>query len=270
MKQSMINLAHVKSTPIAEGEISVVISDDAEDMMRHAADVAITTQKAGAGVMLVNCGMSVRRFNEHMAPFKPKRDMYYHDPDCRKPGAKLVVFDSVIGDLVSDLGIVESMVMNARLRVVIIMGWEWTSNSSRRKERLLFALRDMVTKFNVAVLIYSQVTTEPEAGKADKGGLGRLSQIAVSIIKQSTIAQHEAVIPAKPLEVIVPDLPAEESVVAEVAALSESAQLVDKEINELQDEIAVPAAASSSELSEWSISPEGTLITGEEAEEVCI
>lgn len=266
----MINLAHVKSTPIAEGEISVVISDDAEDMMRHAADVAITSQKAGAGVMLVNCGMSVRRFNEHMAPFKPKRDMFYHDPDCRKPGAKLVVFDSVIGDLVSDLGIVESMVMNARLRVVIIMGWEWTSNSSRRKERLLFALRDMVTKFNVAVLIYSQVTTEPEAGKADKGGLGRLAQIAVSIIKQSTIAQHEAVIPAKPLEVIVPDLPAEESVVAEVAALSESAQLVDKEINELQGEIAVPAAASSSELSEWSISPEGTLITGEEAEEVCI
>src|SRR6187455_152840 len=127
MKQTMSHLSHVNSVPIAEGEISVVLSDDAEDMMRHAAGVSLATQKAGAGVMLVNCGMSARRFNTYMQPHKPKRDMYYYHPDTRSKEAKLVVYDSVVGDLVGDIESVKTMVFHGRVKVLIIMGWEWTS-----------------------------------------------------------------------------------------------------------------------------------------------
>ena len=259
MKQTLLPLSHIKSVPVAQGEISVVLSDDAEDMMRHAADVALTSQKAGAGVMLINCGMSARRFNTYMEPHKPKRDMYYYHPDAGSKETKLVVYDSVIGNLVEDIESVGAMIFHAHVSLVIIMGWEWTSSSSRRKERLLFALRKMVTDRPIAVIIYSQATTNPEAGKADRGGLGRLSQIAIAITKQSEIEKIESVIPRMPLTVT--------KLENGKPVTGESAQLDDNKINELQGKIAEPEVR---ELSDTYVSPEGVLISGEDADEVCV
>lgn len=259
MKQTLLPLSHINSVPVAQGEISVVLSDDAEDMMRHAADVALASQRAGAGVILINCGMSVRRFNTYMEPHKPKRDMYYYHPDARSKETKLVVYDSVVGNLVDDIESVGAMIYHADVGVIIIMGWEWTSSSSRRKERLLFALREMVTNRHVAVIVYSQATTNPEAGKADRGGLGRLSQLAIAITKQSEIAKIESEIPQMPMMVT--------KVENGNPKTCESAQLCDNKINELQGKIAEP---ETTELSDWYINTEGVLGTGEEADEVCV
>lgn len=259
MKQTLLHLSHINSVPVAQGEISVVLSDDAEDMMRHAASVALATKRAGAGVMLINCGMSTRRFNTYMEPHKPKRDIHYYHPDARSKETKLVVYDSVIGNLVDDIESVGEMIVHADVSLVIIMGWEWTSSSSRRKERLLFALREMVTNRHLAVIVYSQATTNPKAGKADRGGLGRLAQIAIAITKQNEIEKIESEIPQAPLKVTnVDDLKPE---------TRESARLSNNKINELQGKIAEPETRK---LSDWYVTPEGVLVPGEEADEVCV
>jgi len=117
----------------------------------------------------------------------------------------------------------------------------------------------MVTNRHVAIIVYSQATTNPKAGKADRGGLGRLAQIAIAITKQNEIEKIESEIPRTPHKVTnVDDLKPETRV---------SATLSNNKINELQGKIAEP---ETHKLSDWYVTPEGVLVPGEEADEVLV
>jgi len=74
-----------------------------------------------------------------------------------------------------------AMCFQAKVSVVIIMGWEWTSSSYARKERLLFFIRQLLRE-GTAVVVYSQAQTNPTPGKPDRAGLGKLAMLAYGIV----------------------------------------------------------------------------------------
>ena len=61
MKNSYLN-----NVPVTHGEVTVVISDNAESLMKHSCKLANSASDAGIGTMLINCGMSERRFRKHL------------------------------------------------------------------------------------------------------------------------------------------------------------------------------------------------------------
>ncbi|HEY6171676.1 MAG TPA: hypothetical protein VIX80_05405, partial [Candidatus Kapabacteria bacterium] len=69
----------------------------------------------------------------------------------------------------------------AKVSVVVIMGWEWTSSTYARKERLLYFMRKLAKQGN-AVVVYSQARTNPTAGRPDRGGIGKLAMLAYGIV----------------------------------------------------------------------------------------
>src|SRR2546421_11656697 len=56
--------AYVLNIPLTHGEVSVVMSDHAEKTLQHSAKLASSIHKSGLGVLLINCGVSDKRFRE--------------------------------------------------------------------------------------------------------------------------------------------------------------------------------------------------------------
>src|SRR6187402_1308994 len=160
---------HILNVPLEHGEISVVLADNAEEMLQHSAKFATDCSNLGVGVMLVNCGLSERRFNEHTEHIKKYPSCDYL-PKKQKP--RLIAYNSTEGDLIGDSGTIRAMFLQAKVSVVVIMGWEWTSSSYARKERLLYFIRQLLRE-HIAVVVYSQAQTNPTPGKPDRAGLGK-------------------------------------------------------------------------------------------------
>lgn len=221
-----MKITHVNSVPLAHGELSVVLSESAEDMLTHSTKLASDIRKLGVNTLLINCGVSERRFNEHVMPLTSTSDWF---PDYKKDEneVKLVPFSTCRGDLVGESDTITQVVNSARVGVVIIMGWEWTSSTWRRKERLYYYLRELMHTQDVAVIVYSQATTEPVVGKYDRGGIGKLGNMCVAIIKDTTSTELEKVAPRPAPLVVSPK---------EWAEATRSAQLLINKVNGLEGE----------------------------------
>lgn len=209
--------------PLAHGELSVVLSESAENMLAHSTKLASDIRNLGVNTLIINCGVSKQRFNEHLEPYISTSDRFYTRKDEKE--VKLANLSTCRGDLVGESDTVTEIVARAAIGVVIIMGWEWTSSSWRRRERLLYYLRELMEEHNVAVIVYSQATTEPVVGKYDRGGIGKLGMMSVAVTKDTTTAEIEKVAP-RPMPII---LTGKEWVEA-----TRSAQLLIKKTNELQ------------------------------------
>ena len=231
MTATDVKTVFVKNIPMAHGEVSVVLADNAEQLMQHSCRLAETIKQYGLGVLLINCGMSDRRFRKHALEATSCRteqavDLMgqYHAMDAVKP--QIMLHSSVCGDLVGEADTIRGLVAQCPAQVVIVAGWEWTSSGYRRKERLLYALREMMEEKDVIVIIYSQAQTKPVLGRYDRGGIGKLAMLAISIVTITASDILEAASPKrKPL----------------VASGSEweeaerSAQLLANKINELPE-----------------------------------
>jgi hypothetical protein len=211
---------YILNVPLEHGEVSVVLASNAEDMLRHSAKFATDCSALGAGVMLINCGLSERRFNEHTEHIKKYKDIDYM-PKKEKP--RLMAYNSTLGDLVGDSGTIKAMCMQAHVSVVIIMGWEWTSCTYARKERLLYFMRELL-RHGTAVIVYSQATTNPTPGKQDRAGLGKLAMLAYGIVNVEG-SEEAAKIAPSPTPVTATD--------KEMTKMDEKIQLVMNNINEL-------------------------------------
>jgi hypothetical protein len=158
--------------------------------MRHSCKLAATLHKAGMGVLLVNCGMSPQRFREY-APESTSFFGYNEDEeycvshlksDKSKEGdADMMTLDSVRGDLASMNSAIRESIIQCNIRAIILCGWEWASSSWRRRERLLFFLKEIMAEFQCTIVVYAQAATDPKAGEYDRGGIGRLASLAVAI-----------------------------------------------------------------------------------------
>ena len=61
---TIMKLSYINHVPIAPGELSVILAESAEDIMRHSCALALKAQSIGMGTLIINCGMSDRRFKE--------------------------------------------------------------------------------------------------------------------------------------------------------------------------------------------------------------
>ncbi len=245
-----VETSFVNNIPLAHGEITVAMADNAEDIMQHSCKLAASINAYGIATLLINCGVSDQRFRR-CAPKtdvklyngKQSIDAYQEQPDGRQTmiqqrildhqDAKLIVHSSIRGNLVDDLEYLLRVIANCNIGAIIISGWEWASSSWRRKERLLYLLRELIEKENIAVVVYSQSKTKPVAGEVDRGGIGKLAMLAVDIIRLETSNTLEAE-SQRPQPLI--------SSIAENTAAEESAQLLISKINDLQG--AKPAITS--------------------------
>ena len=185
MKPTYIN--HV---PVATGEVTVVLSDSAENIMRHSCATAKTVQSIGMGTLIINCGMSHQRFKEYSDAVVTENRAYTTDAQ-----ADIFMRSSVRGNLVGEDYLIYEVLRTANIGTLIIAGWEWTSSSWRRKERLLFLLRELMEDYNLTIIIYSQATTNPVAGKSDRGGIGKLALLAIGIVRLEVSEDLENVRP---------------------------------------------------------------------------
>jgi hypothetical protein len=225
-----VKTAYLKNIPIAHGEISVVLANDAEQLMKHSCELAESIKQTGIGVLIINCGMSDSRFRNHAETAttalndEPFKKMPYSINSTDKKQA--LIHSSVCGDLVGEIDMIGSLIFQTCTGVVILAGWEWTSSSYRRKERLLYAIRKLMKEMDVAFIIYSQTVTTPDIGKYDRGGLGKLAMLAISIIRIDAASVLETAAPKPPPFVVTPE---------EWKKAEESAQLLKNKINDLQD-----------------------------------
>jgi hypothetical protein len=173
----------------AAGEISVVMSKDAEQMLRHSAAVAADIQRKGIASVVINCGITERRFNEHFAPLATAGSRNIR-PENRK-NVPLLRLSTRRGDLIDRVEYIREAIQARKATIVMILGWEWTSSTYRRSQDLLYALRDIAEANNAAVIVYTQRITKAEPGTYDRAGIGKLGMLAVAVSTVDDIEKRE-------------------------------------------------------------------------------
>lgn len=213
---------HINNVPISQGELTVIVADTVDDMLHHSARLATDSHSLGLGVVLVNCGITRARFNEYTDHITKYSDSSYYGKN-QKP--RLVGYTSAVGNLVNDEYALKSLRYHAMASVLIIVGWEWSSNSYLRKDKLLFLLREILDS-GITIIVYSQTRTKPTPGRMDRAGIGKLGTLARSVTSIEAVeASHKAA-------------PAETPVVAseeEMANVEKAIQLTINNINGLPD-----------------------------------
>lgn len=168
-------MTHYNNVPIEQGEVSVVLSEMSGDIVRHSCELAKTARDRGIDVLLVNCSTSKKRF-QNVADTVIRPRSYQGRTHCR-------IRTIVQGNMYGDRDNISEITRRCNISIVIICGWEWTSDCWRRKRQLTFFLRGLMDREDVAVVIYSQAATKPVVGKYDRGGLGSMAELAVAIIR---------------------------------------------------------------------------------------
>ncbi|MEP7235656.1 MAG: hypothetical protein ABI778_10200, partial [Ignavibacteriota bacterium] len=242
----LIIMGMIDQIPMSIGEVTVVLSKHAEAITKGSCRLADSIRNKGISTLLVNCGISRPRFEEAA----PKADVRIlegedgqiiamdgmpceylkfeddEDPKVVRARPHLVVVHSTRGDLVNEMNDLDEIIYECRVGVVIISGWEWASDSWRKRERLLFALRRMAEEREVAIVIYSQATTSPIAGCFDRGGIGKLAMLAYEIVTYKSTEKLKKVFSQNPP---LPQTP------EDLREAERSAQLLASKINDLQE-----------------------------------
>jgi hypothetical protein len=143
-------LAYYLNVPMRHGELTVVKNDHAEEAMRHSFRLAKEIHDSGIGVMLINCGMSARQESE------------------KSP--RLVIHTATRGNLEEDRYDIEQLLCKTGIQAVILVGWEWASDSYKRTRRLYSCLRDIMDYHDISLVVYANAAHHIEAGKFDQRG----------------------------------------------------------------------------------------------------
>jgi hypothetical protein len=167
-----LNTQYINNVPFLPGELTIVTSDHAEATLQHSSRVANSFRTAGLNTLVINCGMSDRRFRNHYY------DTYGEDT-FTKP--MVILKTSRCGNVVGDREGFDQILREAKIGVVILVGWEFASSTTRRRNRLFFYLQELMQEQDITVIVYSQTTGNPVAGMM--GPLGKLGVSALEIVK---------------------------------------------------------------------------------------
>jgi hypothetical protein len=196
----------IKNIPVAHREVSVVVSENTDIAMRHSCMLAREMQKLELNTLLVNCGVSPQRFRD----YAPKSTTFYRydaeeeeavfTPNTKIPNPKsqMLTLDSVRGNVAGQSASIREIIEQCQIKILILSGWEWSSSSWRRKEKLLYFLREIMAELGVAVIVYAQTTTNPISGENDKGGIGKLASISFAITDLRGAAISSEIAPSIP------------------------------------------------------------------------
>lgn len=162
---------------IEPGEITIVLADDMNALVNHACHMAKAFAEKKTPTHLVNAGMASRRFWGIARSIAPEHITERH-------GSRFFHIKSTIrGELYNERSYIGNIRERMNTKVLIICGWEWASKNSRLKQDLLFELRAFAEEMNMAIIVYSQASTDPVPGHIDRGGVGKIASIALSIVR---------------------------------------------------------------------------------------
>src|SRR5687767_12494525 len=113
----------INNIKIAQGEVSVVMSELSADIVRHSCQTAKTLRDRGVSTMLLNCAVSNQRF-------RSAADTIVR-PRSYQGKTNLHIRSVIQGNLVGDRDNIELIAHQRQTMVVIICGWEWTSDCWR-------------------------------------------------------------------------------------------------------------------------------------------
>lgn len=178
-KSTTMETAYVNNVPLAHGELSLVMSVSADEAVHHSWQLATECQRLGIGVLLVNTGFSKRRFTmadprDHRASAAKRESSQTREP-------LLMVHSSNRGNVVGEANEIAQVVRDCKIGVVIFTSWEWSASNYGRSRSLRYFLREIMEDEEVAVIVYSQAPTTPKPGYYDRGGTGRLAEMAVGV-----------------------------------------------------------------------------------------
>jgi hypothetical protein len=179
---------YVNNVPFLDGELTIVTSDHAEASMRHSSRLANSFRKAGLNVLVINCGMSDRRFRSHYY------DAYGEDTYTRP---MVVLKTSRMGNVIGDREGFDQIIREGKIGVVILVGWEFASSTTRRRNRLFYYLQELMEAFKLPVIVYSQTAGTPIAGMM--GPLGKLGAAAFEIVQIDTSSVLEEAVKKPPV-----------------------------------------------------------------------
>ena len=176
-----IQTQYINNVPFLPGEVTIVTSDHAQATLQHSSRVANSFRKAGLNTLVINCGMSDRRFRTHYY------DTYGEDT-YTKP---MVILKSLVcGNVAGDRELIDQILREGKITTLILVGWEFASSNTRRRNRLFHYLMELMQSLDITVIVYSHTTGNPIAGKM--GPLGKLGVAALEIVKidSSTILEE--------------------------------------------------------------------------------
>ncbi len=203
-KKAMSYMLHV---PMHPGELTIVKNTHADEAMRHSVRLAHEANQAGLGVLIINCGMSDRRFREHFNEVTSESEK---DP-------RLIVHTATRGNLVKDRDVLEPVIAKSQIGLIIFVGWEWASDSYKRTRRLYTFLWEIMDWQDSAIVVYANAPHEITAGKLDQRGLGKLTLMAYATCELNSVEKLEKLRPLpKPLVASARDQELAEKGVAEL------------------------------------------------------
>ena len=178
---------YINNVPFLPGELTLVKSDHAEATLMHSARLSNSFRKAGLNVLTINCGMSDRRFRSHYY------DTYGEDTFTRP---MIVLKSSECGDLIGERESIDQIVQEGKIGAIILAGWEFASSTRKRRDRLFFYLCELM-KQGITIIVYTQTTGNPVAGKMQV--LGKISARAMQVVEIDTSKMLEDVVKKPPV-----------------------------------------------------------------------
>ena len=174
------------NVPVVHGEITVVYSTHAEASMKHSARLAAKSSSLGLNTLIVNCGMSHKRYHSHFS--KQYEERY------KKP--RLILKSYVSGDMLDNTEEIGEICDHHKIGLMVLCGWEFVASDYRRRNRLIDFLRELMKQMGVAIVIYAHNARNPVAGRMDYGGIGKLSLLAIATQKLDTTVYFEETEPS--------------------------------------------------------------------------
>lgn len=188
----IMKTTRINNVPVTEGEVTIVRAENAADVMKHSCGFAKASRKAGSGVLILNTGLSKHRFKEAACEAGIEVSQIRDTSTIFSPGTTpLIIQTSVAGELARELGGIRQICEEANIKIVVITGWEWTSSNYRRKEQLIFGLRQLLSDLDIALVVYSQSQEKITCGMYSRGGVGKLAMMAYDVVSYEVISKME-------------------------------------------------------------------------------
>src|SRR5690348_11056114 len=100
----------IYNIPVTEGEVTIVRTLAAADVMKHSCRFAQASRKTGSGVLIVNTGLSKRRFKEAACEAGIEVNQVRDTNAMVSPGkTPLIIQTSLAGELSSELSSIKTL-----------------------------------------------------------------------------------------------------------------------------------------------------------------
>lgn len=165
-----------RMTSFANGELSIILGDDAAANLRASLHLAAELRKNRGfkEVIYLNLPFSRNRFTQTQQSL---------GLGAQKNDAGLKVFHLLRGRAADSVVNLEETIRDPTRTAIIINSWELSSSSYRLRELLIFALHALQAELGVTVIVFAMSDpAKVKARRMNRAGLGKLALAADSII----------------------------------------------------------------------------------------